>query len=159
MFNFKNHVPRCDYCNEVFKDNVVEHRESGWGDFHNKCVEEGIKASQTAYKEVMDEWEKEQKEHARYDKDVYRRLVEIAPEDTMVHIDWRIQEDGRGYYDIVDVSKCVGELTTGADFFCDTDCKIRKVYQDVSSDWEGNYGGDVYIHIKGRKYFRMCVGG
>lgn len=151
------YTPRCNVCGEGFKNNIVEN-DSKWGDFHNKCAEEGIKSAKEDYNSAMKDWEDEQKRQYEHDIATYQELLSLAEDHVMDYIDYQINDDGQGYYDIVDVSKCVGEVRTGEDFFGDADCKIRKVYSDVSS-YEDSYGGDIYIHIKGRKYFKMSIGG
>ncbi len=156
MFKYL-YTPRCSHCGEGFENNIVEN-DSKWGDFHNKCAEKGIKSAKEDYNSAMKAWEYEQKRQVEHDSKTYQELLSIAEDHVMDYIDYQINDDGQGYYDIVDVSKCVGEVQTGQDFFDDEDCKIRKVYSDVSS-YEGSYGGDIYIHIKGRKYFRMSIGG
>lgn len=163
MFNI-NHLEawKCDYCKQPFHEKPENWDE--WGMFHDDCAESGREQVIKEFREAEEEYTQEMLRIHKRDQKLLRKLRKRLPKKVMEWIDSEIREHGdvNGGYQIVTLNQCRGHRTKGADYFGDSRCSIRTVYDNVSSGGypcEDCYSGDVYIYIGNGQYFQMYVNG
>ncbi|AUR93414.1 hypothetical protein NVP1187O_101 [Vibrio phage 1.187.O._10N.286.49.F1] len=162
MFKFlEDYKPKCDYCRLEFLEGEEE-ESTGWGFFHVKCKDAGVKEAKEDYHQSQVEYFQEQLRQQKRDEKLLRKLRKRIPSKIMEWVDGEISGHGKGDYKVVTVDQCKGDRMRGKDYYCDDKCPIRTIYDYISSGGypcDDGYSGEIYIYIGNGQYFNMWVGG